>query len=299
MKTILVTGGTGLIGKESIPFLLENDFNIYILTTNLSNLEKSSKFVKYIYCNIFDFNQVEKIFDAVKPEYLLHFAWLSTGLFDNNINYKYLIASLHLLECFYQNDGKRFVGAGTYAEYGSSNEILTELHPTNPYNSYSFCKDSFNKIASVFCKKNGISYAWARVFSAFGLEQDSRRLTGDIIKHFLNNELLTIRNSSLIRDYIYSKDAANAFVSLLSSTVEGNVNICSGTGVSIRDFTSTFGSVFKKSNLIRYEDNTTNQPNRVIGDPCRLINEVGFKPKYSLYDSIMDIYNTLVNRSLI
>lgn len=293
MNNILLTGGTGLIGKECIPFLLKKHLNIYVFTTNLSNLQLSSKYIHYIYCNIFDYDQVKKLLNTIKPKYLIHMAWLSTGLFDDNINYQYLEASLNLLRAFSVCGGERFVGAGTYAEYGKCENYIKEDAKTNPYNSYSFCKDMFNKIATSYCLKNNISYSWGRIFSAFGIEHDVRRLTGDIVQHFLVNEKLIIRNSSLIRDYIYSKDVAAAFVELLCSTVSGNVNICTGKGTSIKDFTTIFGRIFDKENLIEYENRESPQPNCIIGNPSKLFKEVGFIPSYSLERAVVDIRDEL------
>ena len=86
-KKVFITGGTGLIGKETIPFLKENGFEIYALTIGD---EKDTADVKYIKANLFDKKEIDKVMEELKPEYLLHYAWLSTGCFNDNSNFDFI-----------------------------------------------------------------------------------------------------------------------------------------------------------------------------------------------------------------
>ena len=111
-KKVFLTGATGLIGKETLPFLLENDFEIYALTKrDLNSIDN----VNYIKGNLFDKAFIQGVMSEIKPEYLLHFAWYCTGVFEDNINYEFLSSSLDLLKAFGENGGKKAVMAGTYA----------------------------------------------------------------------------------------------------------------------------------------------------------------------------------------
>lgn len=149
MKKVFLTGGTGLIGTETIPFLEQAGFEIYALTIGD---EQDTKSVKYIKANLFDKQEISRIMAEIKPQYLLHYAWLSTGLFNDNSNFDFLTASIDLLKAFVQNGGKRVVMAGTYAEYGYHNETLREDMPAEPINIYSQCKDFVHQISESYCK---------------------------------------------------------------------------------------------------------------------------------------------------
>ena len=285
-KKIFLTGGTGLIGKETIPFLLKENFEIYALTIGE---EQTSSDVKYVKANLFDKNEIDKLLSEIKPEYLLHYAWLSTGLFNDNSNFDFLTSSIDLLKSFVKYGGRRVVMAGTYAEYGYHNEILKETMPAEPINIYSQCKDFVHQIAEAYCKNNDVSFGWGRIFSAFGKEKDPRRLTSDVINHLKADEVVTIRSGSLIRDYIYTKDIAAAFVAFLLSDVTGTVNICTGKETSIHDYVMKIARTMNKENLVVFNEQSSPQQVRVVGDSTRLNKEVGFTPKYTIDEAIKEI----------
>lgn len=286
MKKVFLTGGTGLIGTQTIPFLQKAGFEIYALTLDEN---KSENGIKYVKGNLFDKIQIDNLLSEIRPEYMLHYAWLSTGLFNDNSNFDFLTSSIDLLKSFAKYGGKRVVMAGTYAEYGYHNETLKETMPTEPINIYSQCKDFVHQIAKAYCQNNNISFGWGRIFSAFGKEKDPRRLTSDVINHLKNNQEVVIRSGSLVRDYIYTKDIAAAFVKFLESDVNGVVNICTGKDTSIHDYVMKIAQIMEKENLVVFNEQKSPQQVRVVGDPTRLNKEVGFTPKYSIEQALKEI----------
>ncbi|OCG26846.1 hypothetical protein A9G11_13195 [Gilliamella sp. wkB108] len=288
MKKVLLTGGTGLIGKEAISFLINRGFEVYSISRYKSKIITG---ITTIQADIFNNTEIEKIISEIKPQYLLHYAWLSTGLFNDNSNFDFLIASINLLKSFVKNGGKRVIMSGSYAEYGYHSDILVETMQAEPINIYSQCKNLTYQIAELYCKNNNISFGWMRIFSAFGKELDSRRLTGYVLQKLNANEKVVIKNGQLIRDYIYSKDIAAGSVAFLESDVEGIVNFCSGSGMKIKDFVMAIASFLKKEQLIEFENNDTDnlQQQKVIGNNTRLIREVKFSPQYSLQEAIKDM----------
>ena len=286
MKKVFLTGGTGLIGTQTIPFLQKAGFEIYALTLDEN---KSENGIKYVKGNLFDKIQIDNLLSEIRPEYMLHYAWLSTGLFNDNSNFDFLTSSIDLLKSFAKYGGKRVVMAGTYAEYGYHNETLKETMPAEPINIYSQCKDFVHQIAEAYCQNNNISFGWGRIFSAFGKEKDPRRLTSDVINHLKNNQEVVIRSGSLVRDYIYTKDIAAAFVKFLESDVNGIVNICTGKDTSIHDYVMKIAQIMEKENLVVFNEQKSPQQVRVVGDPTRLNKEVGFTPKYSIEQALKEI----------
>ena len=286
MKKVFLTGGTGLIGTQTIPFLQKAGFEIYALTLDEN---KSENGIKYVKGNLFDKIQIDNLLSEIRPEYMLHYAWLSTGLFNDNSNFDFLTSSIDLLKSFAKYGGKRVVMAGTYAEYGYHNETLKETMPAEPINIYSQCKDFVHQITEAYCQNNNISFGWGRIFSAFGKEKDPRRLTSDVINHLKNNQEVVIRSGSLVRDYIYTKDIAAAFVKFLESDVNGIVNICTGKDTSIHDYVMKIAQIMEKENLVVFNEQKSPQQVRVVGDPTRLNKEVGFTPKYSIEQALKEI----------
>uniref|UniRef100_UPI00298DB5A8 dTDP-4-dehydrorhamnose 3,5-epimerase family protein n=1 Tax=Treponema sp. TaxID=166 RepID=UPI00298DB5A8 len=252
-KIVVLTGSTGLIGKEAIVPLQEAGFEVYCLTSKN--------------CNLFDFGAVSRFFEQIKPQYLLHFAWITGGDYlINPINKDYVDASMNMLKEFKKYGGKRVVMAGTCFEYAFKDEPLKESDPLDPQTLYAKCKVELYKEASEYCEKTSISFGWGRIFYVYGHNEKEGRLTQSIISKLQKNEKVTIKYGQLVRDYMYSKDIANAFVKFLDSKVEDIVNICSGKGISLGDFALELAKKLGKTDLLEILNEQTDQPKMVVGN---------------------------------
>lgn len=288
IKKVFVTGAKGLIGKETLKPLLDKGYQVYALTTG--DIPEDNNEINWLQGNLFDFETMNLIFAKIKPTHLLHLAWQTTGKFNDNINFDFLSASLNLLKTFKENGGEKVVIAGTYIEYAESTELLDEYNsPINPQHIYGKCKNYLREIGELYCKSNGISFAWGRIFSAFGLESDLRRLTGDVMNSLFNDKTVEIRSGSLIRDYIYSKDVASAFVEILDSDRQGIFNISTGIGTSIQDYVLTIAKLMKKENLVVFNEHASNQYKFVVGNNSRLRNDLGWEPEYTIETALKEI----------
>lgn len=287
-KKVFLTGATGLIGKELIQPLKDAGFEIYALTIDNENPDCGINWIKG---NIFDDEFIKEVFEKIKPEYLLNMAWATTGDYlTSDINYKFLNSGINLIRAFKSNGGKRAVFAGTCFEYKFKNTPLKEDDELDSAKTtYTFCKNKLREIAEFYCKQEGISFGWGRIFYVFGRNENKTRLAGMIVDKLKNNEEIIIKSGNLLKDYMYSKDIAGAFVKFLDSDVEGVVNICTGKPVLIKDFAFEFGRQMNKESLIIYKDEPSSQPPIIVGDNTKLTNEVGYNLKYTLYQAIKEI----------
>ena len=275
MEKVVVTGTTGLIGKESIIPLQKSGFEVI-------RMDSAS-------CNLFDFDKVSWLFNTCKPKYLLHFAWItgSDGYLQNPINRTYCDASFNLLKQFYNNGGYRAVYAGTYFEYDLKASMpLSESSPLHPTSIYAENKARLQKICSEFCKEHSASFSWGRIFNVYGHGEKAGRLTSSLVTSLLEGKTFTVRCGQLLRDYMYSKDIAAAFVRLLLSDVQGAVNICTGKGIKLANFAMKIAEKLSKEQLLEIHEEETDQPLSIIGDNSRLRNEV-------LFDNFTDIDSAL------
>ncbi len=285
---IFITGATGLIGREIIDPLLAQGFEVYAITRNAKDLRED---VHWYEGDLFNSNTIKSILEEVKPYYLLNLAWLvARDNVNDIINFDYIKAGLDLLKYFHKNGGKHFVYAGTYVEYADSNKALIEnISPIKPLTLYAQCKDYYNQLAYLYCKNTDISYACGRVFSAYGKETDARRLTLATINSLKNNEELVIHSGNLIRDYIYVKDVANAFVAILKSDIEGDINISTGIGTKLEDYVMLIAKKMQKEHLVIFDEKPSNQVKYSVGDNTRLTKEVGYTIQYDLDRALDEI----------
>lgn len=293
MKKVLLTGSTGLIGKYALQPLLDRGFEVFAVSYSIQNEIEG---IKWVQADLLDFSNIKKIFEDVKPEYLLHLAWDTTpGVYlESNVNFDWVQSSMEILKQFHLNGGKRAIFAGTCFEYQFLDEPLKEYGPLNPTYTYSKCKNFLNQLATLYCEKNDISFGWGRIFYVYGENEHEKRLVAHVIKSLINDKEVNINVGELIKDYMFAGDIAAAFVKFLDTDVKGCVNICTGQPVKIKEIATAIAHKLGKEHLVHIEHGKTNDAKIILGDNTRLSKEVGFTPKYSLIEGLNTVIKSML-----
>lgn len=289
MKKVAITGAAGLIGKEAVRAALGRGFDVCALSRQDRASEDGARWIK---CDLHDERSVRGVFESERPEYLLHLAWDTTPktYLEGDSNFKSLIAGQHLLRAFAENGGKRAVYAGTCLEYAPSASPLDEFSSEIcPESTYGKCKDFLNRISALQAGKSGISFGWGRIFYVFGKNEHKGRLLPYVIDCALKDEPIAINSGNLVKDYMYAADIGSAFAAFLDSAVEGNVNICTGSPITVKDFVAGVLEKLGKSGLATYGNAPADKSLPVLGCSRRLNDEVGFSPEYSLSAALDEI----------
>lgn len=299
MKKVLLTGATGLIGKYAIKPLLDAGFEVFAVSCRGCDEQKPKDGANWVKANLLNFEDIKNIFEQVKPEYLLHFAWdTMPGVYlESNSNFDWHQSSLEMLKQFKTNGGKRAVFAGTCFEYEfdykGQGAPLTEDGKLNPTSTYAKCKNLLREIATLYSKKNEISFGWGRIFYVFGEGEHENRLVPKVISTLTQDKEMTFSTGELVKDYMFAGDIAEAFVKLLGTNVEGCVNIASGIPLKIKDMVSLIAKKLGKEHLIRFENKPVNEPNVILGDNTRLIKEVKYTAMHSLDEALDKVINSI------
>jgi len=285
MKKVLVTGGSGFIGRHLVADLLRRGHIVHAL--DLPGMARApegmqANFVAHD-CDLLSADSVESIVREVRAEQLVHLAWYTAhGKFWNATeNLAWTQASLALVRAFCENGGKRMVGAGTCAEYDWSGPrgILDEAAACRPASLYGVCKHSLFSIISRYAELNGLSFAWGRVFFLYGPGEDRRRLVPSLIEKMLKREAAVVRFGSHERNLIHTEDAGRAFAEIAESDVTGPVNIAGPDSMMLGDIACKLAAQIDggESNLIVHQEEDPSNPRVLIGVTDRLLRETGFR----------------------
>ncbi len=182
-------------------------------------------------------------------------------------------------------------------ELGLFSENDTPCIPATPYG---VAKLGFAQIIDNFARRFKYSYAWGRIFFTFGPYEDRQRLVPSVILSLLEGSKAELTEGKQVRDYIYVKDVAKAFIALLESPIVGPVNIASGHGISVSELANKIGNLLGKQELLKMgaRKMSVREPNELVGNISRLNRELGFKPLYSLEQSLVDTVNWWNNETL-
>ena len=108
---------------------------------------------------------------AFAPEVCIHCAWIATpGVYlESPENVQHREWSLGMIRRLAAMGTRRFVVAGTCAEYGASNDLLCEEEEPFPLTLYGREKNLLRVALSEESMKLGFELLWARIFYPYGL----------------------------------------------------------------------------------------------------------------------------------
>ncbi len=279
---VLITGASGFIGAHVVE--LARARGLEIITPSRSELDLFG-------------NDVRERVMELGATHLLHLAWYAEpGKFwDAEENFRWVAATLALVEGFANGGGQRLVGAGTCAEYdwhfGICNEHAT---PCEPATTYGVAKDATRRLVDAFtkafAKKRSISAAWGRIFSPYGPREHPDRLVPLVIGALLKGEKASVTEGTQARDYLHVRDVADAFLTLLMSDATGPVNIASGEAVTVRDVVRCIAEQLQAEDRVEYGTVAMreNEPQLLVADATRLRNELQWTQQFDLISGIKD-----------
>ena len=285
---VLVTGGSGLIGRYCLPQLQAKGYEVHAVS---SMARASTSTIQWHKANLLDIEQVRALMRTLKPSHLLHLAWCTEHgkYWTSPENLNWVQSSLALIREFTEFGGKRLVGAGTCAEYEWGHGVCVEGQtPLVPGTLYGNCKHALQLMLRSWSGQTGLSSAWGRVFSLYGPRENPERLVASVIKALLQGKPAICGNARLIRDYLHAEDVASAFVAILSSTLEGSVNIGSGEAVALGEIVERVAGKLDSNELIQLRvPSTCNEPLLLKADVSRLAS-TGWRKAFDLDSGLAD-----------
>jgi nucleoside-diphosphate-sugar epimerase len=280
MKVALVTGASGFIGRHTVAPLLERGFEVHAVGRG------NQPDVQWHAADLLNASDRRDLIAAVRPTHLLHLAWyVEHGKFWTALeNLDWIHASADLFVQFAKHGGRRWVGAGTCAEYDwSGGGLLNEDAPLQPATLYGASKHALRILLQTLAHDFDISFAWGRVFLLYGPGEAPGRLVPSVIRSLLAGEPARCTDGLQQRDFFHVEDVAAAFAHLLDSEYSGAVNISSGAPVRVRAVVERIGEMTGRPDLVHLGalPSRAGEPDLLAGDASSLCAS-GFRARYTL-----------------
>jgi len=231
MRNILVTGGAGFIGSHLVRLLVNkySDYHIInmdVLTyagnlENLKDIENKENYT-FIKCDIYDIENVKKVFIDHKIDSVIHLA--AESHVDRSIKDPFSFAqtnvmgTLSLLQTAKETwngnfTNKLFYHVSTDEVYGSLGEegFFTEETAYDPHSPYSASKASSDHFVRAFADTYGLPTVISNCSNNYGSYQFPEKLIPLFINNIVNNKPLPVYGKGEnVRDWLFVDDHARA-----------------------------------------------------------------------------------------
>lgn len=297
-KKVLITGGTGFIGRNVVNELINRGYEVHSLVFPPFAPEREG-LVQYE-MNLMDSDAVAKFLKEHRFENLIHLAWyVGPKCHIADLNMDWTIATLNLLKSFKENGGKKFLGAGTISEYEYKyGYLLEDETPTDPQTLYGNSKNAIFNIAKVYCKQNGIDFKWPRIFNLYGPAEKPQRLMPSVINSCLKGEDVKVSDCLKFQDYLHVEDTARGIVEVFESDIQGAVNICSGKPVQLRAIVEKIAELTNFKGKILWGAIPAAFGDDLVCGNNEKLKSTGWMPKYNLEEGLIQTINWWRNNNV-
>lgn len=290
MKTVLLTGAAGFIGRHCLAPLLGHGYAVHAVSSRPTPTDTTSP-VKWHQANLLHPEQVGRLLADVRPTHLLHLAWYTTPgkYWTSQRNLDWVRVSVTLMQEFSDHGGQRAVMAGSCAEYDWKFDFCSEqFTPCAPASLYGASKHATRILLDAWSGASGVSSAWGRLFFLYGPHEPEGKLVTSVAAELLRDRPARCTAGNQVRDYLHVTDAAAAFAALLDTDVAGPVNIASGTPVTVKTLVEKIAGKLGRPELLELGalPDRVGEPNTLYADVGRLQREVGFRPLYDIDSGI-------------
>lgn len=211
MKNVLITGGTGFIGRQLCAFLKECGYQVSILGRQSETSDDTSPIFDGVGRYAYDGSllSIDDCLSQVRPDCIFHLATLYirkhqptdvSDLIQANVLFPAL-----LMESMSRNDVNRVVMAGSYWQFEDGHEY-------SPTNLYASTKQSAEAVACYYAAKKNLDIRILYISDTYGPTDPRDKLIANIYRSLAEGKPVEIRSPLATIDLVHVNDVVKALL---------------------------------------------------------------------------------------
>ena len=213
MKNVIITGGNGFVGSNTVKYFLSQGVNV--LSVGRSEMPAfEADGLTYLQCDVFNADELKNRIPSGIYDTFIHFAWAGSAgaaRVDYNLQMKNALATVECLKVAKELGCSRFVCAGSIME----REVEAAIHTQGSRPGMAYIYGMGKHIAHCMCKSVaaniGIELVWPMITNAYGVGELSPRFVNTTLRKIINKEPLQFTAATQNYDFVYMTDVAKAF----------------------------------------------------------------------------------------
>jgi GDP-4-dehydro-6-deoxy-D-mannose reductase len=278
-STLLVTGATGLIGRELMGSLSQGLWEVHTASRSESNFSDHHR------CDLSRPEEAFALVDEVRPAAVVHLAGGTSpsrhALYESNV-----LATVNLMNAVAGLPSPAYcIVAGSAAEYGDASEApIGEASPLRPVYEYGRAKVAQTTLAESIARSRGIPLTILRPFNIVSPGLPTSTALGNMRRQLLGSEgperTVTCGRLDLVRDWVPLSAVVESILRLLARPAPDQaINVCSGVGIPVGSILDAMAKRLGVTLRVVQTPELLAIPAapRVVGDPSRLAEVTGLR----------------------
>lgn len=213
---VLITGGTGFIGKYVVQELVQREGEVTLLTSKKVQLQETQPLVEIVYTTYEYTDLIEKL-SGRKYDIFYHLGWGGCGGRDKNnifLQCNNIQMSIDMMRLSKEVGCTLFIAAGTVAEYVFSNGVIDFTMKQTPNDVYGAAKVAVHYLLETIAKQIGQDMIWAVLPSTFGEGRKEDNIITYTITMLIEGRYPKYGNLEQMWDFLYVTEVARALVEI-------------------------------------------------------------------------------------
>ena len=299
MKSVVITGATGAIGRALIRVAIEAGYEV--LTVVHRGSPRAAELEQTEHCHVLrlDLDEYDRGYEELREqkvplegyEIFFHLAWAASFGKDRenqDLQLDNVRAALAAVRFAKALGCSTFVGVGSQAEYGRVEGVLSPETPTFPETGYGIAKLCAGQMTRLACEQLGLRHIWARVLSVYGPHDREQTVISTAVISMLKNEEAAFTPCEQMWDYLYCGDAARALLLAGEKGENGKIYVIgSGEVRPLREYIETIAAVTGYRGKIGFGKRAYNEKQVMfLQADTGGLETLGFQPQVSFEEGI-------------
>ncbi len=299
---VAVTGATSMIGVSLTEVCIRNGWKVLAIvrknTRRLDRLPVSDLLtVQYA-----DLEHLEEIREDGEPyDAFYHFAWGHTAKAERDdamAQADNIRTTLQAIRTAKRLGCKRFIGAGSQAEYGNAAGKIDWNTPANPATAYGIAKLAAGLLGRKLCGQLEMDFIWARIFSVYGPRDNDGTMVNTAIEDFIAGRTAHFSAATQTWNYLYETDAGEMFYRLAGNNVPGGTYLIANPESRVlHDYIDVMMNTFGPGAAAEFAPERPGGMPGIDVDPGKTLDAIDYLPVVSFEEGIRKTIEAKISKT--